>query len=65
VSYVTGKQPCGSFDPKLEANAYGMWRNVHECVFCGSTVSYCENCHRDHHEGGYENCKRVESGKTK
>ena len=46
----------------MEANEYAEWENRHECVFCRDgigTVSFCENCNRDHHNDGYETCKRI------
>ena len=64
-----GRQPCDSFNPRREANAYHSWDNVHECFgpfdanghdpaypMCAGKVSFCEACHRDHHSGGYETC---------
>jgi len=62
ADYETGEQPCSAFRAEMTGNEYGMWENVHECVFCPAgkaTVSFCENCSRDHHDGGYETCKRI------
>ena len=66
AGYTVGKQPCSDFKPRREANAYGEWNNVHCCIYCTQdeedqtkgTVSYCENCHLDHHSGGYGVCER-------
>ena len=61
-NYRIGRQPCQGFKAKREANAYAEWNNVHEC-FLGDgncTVSFCENCHSDHHSNGYETCNRKE-----
>ena len=57
--YAVGSQPCQNLKRQIEANAWGMWDNVHECIYCinGGTVSWCENCRRDHHSGGYETCE--------
>lgn len=58
-----GKQPCQYYNPHLEANEYAIWNNVHSCYckdkngeYCKKTVSFCDACHNDHHEDGYENC---------
>jgi len=56
-SYEAGKQPCDGFKQQLDGNAYATWGNVHQCYRCGGLVSFCENCHRDHHQGGYETCQ--------
>lgn len=61
--FTTGQQPCQDYTPMMTGNGYAEWANVHEC-FCGhakgqdcsGTVSFCENCHRDHHSNGYETC---------
>jgi Zn-finger protein len=65
-SYTTGKQPCQNFEPKDDL--FTGSGNVHECFApfymsltrcserSGGTVSFCTNCHRDHHSGGYETC---------
>jgi len=63
-NFTIGQQPCQNYLPRQEANAYSIWDNVHEC-FCGHSigkhceklVSFCENCSKDHHEDGYENCQ--------
>ncbi len=62
--YTTGKQPCDAFLASKESNAHGTWENEHECYapfipgsdICGAPVSWCENCHKDHHSGGYDTC---------
>lgn len=57
--YEAGRQPCEKYTPEIDG--YGF-PNVHECVFCrggNGTVSFCENCNRDHHSDGYETCLRV------
>ena len=56
MKYETGQQPCSNFTPHQEANAYAIWDNVHCCIYCHKTVSWCKNCNRDHHEDGYETC---------
>ena len=56
--YSVGRQPCQNLKraPGSIAAAPEL-ANVHECYKgCGKTVSFCENCCRDHHEGGYETC---------
>jgi len=58
-----GEQPCQNFRGQMQANAHAMWENRHECYHsspdgerCEMLVSFCENCHCDHHEGGGETC---------
>ena len=50
--FETGKQPCKDFKPQND----GFGTNRHSCYKCDKTVSFCENCNRDHHEDGYETC---------
>jgi len=59
--YAIGRQPCQKLHREGEGSYFGA--NVHECYGFGSpthecfgTVSFCLNCHRDHHSGGYETC---------
>jgi hypothetical protein len=43
-------QPCDTFiDNSLDSN-------VHQCPQCGGIRRFCENCCRDHHDGGWESC---------
>ncbi len=58
--YEVGQQPCKNFKQQMT----GEFGNVHECYCghsigngCDKTVSFCENCNIDHHEGGYESCQ--------
>lgn len=65
--FRVGRQPCAHFQPTDdEMTGQG---NVHECwapfdngpKCCethGGLVSFCENCHHDHHTGGYETCRK-------
>jgi hypothetical protein len=62
--YEIGQQPCSDLTRQWEANVHGQWLNVHECYRCEKTVTYCENCRRDHHEDGYETCKPSTVGET-
>lgn len=62
-AFELGWQPCRDFKPQT-----GYWgHNEHECfafgpkekdpsASCDGRVSFCENCHRDHHSFGYERC---------
>lgn len=57
--FTIGEQPCDNYNPVT--GYFGA--NVHECYCpfidgdkCSKTVSLCETCHRDHHEGGAETC---------
>jgi len=59
--FEVGKQPCDIYIGHMDGNGHASWINEHECVFCSKAggdglVSFCENCHRDHHAGGYEKC---------
>lgn len=46
-------QPCENFtDPTDSRPEY----NYHECFRCGGIVQWCQNCHKDHHQGGYQTC---------
>jgi len=60
TEFETGRQPCTNYKPEMAVRWDSLWPNEHECVFCrdgGGTVSFCENCNRDHHSNGYETCK--------
>ena len=57
TNFEIGNQPCDNFKPQIEHHEQGCWTNVHECYKCGGKVSFCMNCHFDHHDGGYETCK--------
>ena len=59
--FTIGQQPCQKFTSELDE--YGLV-SIHECwcgysegKFCLGTVSFCQNCCKDHHEDGYENCQ--------
>ena len=65
-AFELGQQPCDNFTPQQTWHGH----NEHECfafgprktdldATCAATVSYCENCHKDHHAWGYENCGKV------
>lgn len=55
--WEVGKQPCKNFKPQMDGNEHATWANIHECYRCKvGKVSFCENCYRDHHFGGYEKC---------
>lgn len=59
--FEVGKQPCQNF--KEQETYYGL--QTHDCYGstppndpCKLSVSFCLNCHTDHHENGYETCAR-------
>lgn len=58
MNFIEGKQPCQNF--KEESGYFGVIE--HDCyckkngTLCEGTVSFCNNCFRDHHKGGYEKC---------
>ena len=50
--FKVGVQPCQNF-----LGDYGPgYLRVHCCYKCDGTVSFCGNCHFDHHAGGKETC---------
>lgn len=59
--FTKGEQPCNDF------SGYEVeWGDIerHTCYGfsdggrqCDETVSFCQNCNKDHHENGYQNCK--------
>jgi len=58
--YTIGKQPCQNLlrgDADIAALGEGNRRNVHQCPVCEGNRTWCENCHTDHHDGGWETCK--------
>lgn len=58
MNFEIGKQPCNNFE---SANENAGWSgNVHQCIRCYGEVSFCDNCKKDHHNNGYETCKRKE-----
>lgn len=56
--YTLGRQPCRELKRgRGNIAAAPEVPNVHECYLgCGKTVTFCDNCCRDHHEGGYDSC---------
>ena len=68
--FAQGQQPCERFVMRDEL--FGS--NRHQCFgpytpsadglgLCGGAVSFCDNCTRDHHTGGWDSCPqpRVET----
>jgi len=58
--YTVGEQPCRDFlrgDADVAALGDGNRRNVHHCPVCDGRRSWCDRCHADHHEHGWESCK--------
>ena len=54
-----GDQPCNNF----MVGDHGMYTSPntpqpHECPDCLGTRYFCANCNRDHHENGWESCKK-------
>jgi len=55
--YTEGRQPCDVF---LSEDDYWVGSgNAHACYACNDEVSFCKNCKKDHHAGGYGSCIRV------
>jgi hypothetical protein len=73
--YRIGRQPCADFKPEIDDYLRlraGFLGNIHSCAGpfdahghdprfpdCQASVSHCDNCHYDHHEGGFERCPVV------
>lgn len=58
--YTVGKQPCQEFlrgDADIAALGEGNRANTHQCPVCWGRRAWCDHCHTDHHEHGWENCK--------
>lgn len=58
--YTDGRQPCQSLlrgDADIMALGAGNRSNVHQCPVCEGNRTWCENCHTDHHDGGWDTCK--------
>lgn len=72
--FEEGRQPCANFKPQRDGNGYAEWDNLHECFgpfngtrtaehCCNGMVSFCENCHRDHHTYGWDTCPQLAVGR--
>lgn len=58
--FKIGRQPCDDFlrgDADIAALGEGNRRNLHQCPKCEGNRAWCDNCHSDHHDGGWETCK--------
>lgn len=58
--FTVGKQPCEAFlrgDADIAALGIGNRQNLHQCPKCCGNRAWCDNCHTDHHDGGWETCK--------
>jgi len=58
--FTTGEQPCAGFlrgDADVAALGPGNRMNLHQCPKCEGNRAWCDNCQRDHHDGGWETCK--------
>jgi hypothetical protein len=57
-NYNVGVQPCNNFASDF-ITPFGN-PLPHECIYCKTregVVSFCSNCHSDHHDGGLETCE--------
>ncbi len=57
--FTVGSQPCGHFlrgDADIAALGIGNRSNLHWCPVCSGYRAWCDNCHTDHHDGGWETC---------
>ena len=56
--YQTGNQPCQDFKPSdIDKEWFGQAR--HQCPKCEGRRLFCDNCHTDHHENGWESCEKL------
>jgi hypothetical protein len=58
--FTVGNQPCQNFlrgDADIAALGEGNRRNLHQCPVCEGNRAWCDNCHTDHHDNGWETCK--------
>lgn len=58
--FTVGRQPCDNFlrgDADIAALGEGNHMNLHQCPKCEGNRAWCDNCHSDHHDGGWETCK--------
>jgi len=53
--YTIGNQPCQNM--KRGEGSFPGVPNVHQCPVCWGNRTWCENCHRDHHDAGWDNCE--------
>ena len=57
--FTVGRQPCQNFlrgDADIPALGEGNRQNLHQCPKCWGNRAWCDNCHLDHHDGGWETC---------
>jgi hypothetical protein len=58
--FTIGEQPCQHFlrgNADIAALGAGNRRNLHQCPKCEGNRAWCDACHTDHHDGGWETCK--------
>jgi hypothetical protein len=61
LDFTMGQQPCPNYNPTKD---YYDFANIHDCYGpydgrpkgCSGKVSFCENCHFDHHNNGWDTC---------
>jgi len=58
--FTIGRQLCQDFlrgDADIAALGEGNRRNLHQCPKCEGNRAWYDNCHGDHHDGGWETCQ--------
>lgn len=63
--FEIGYQPCHDFkadDFAENWNEYFGWYSRHNDPRCRESLSFCVNCARDHHAGGWDSCGAPKSG---
>lgn len=53
--YTVGSQPCQNL--KRGEGSFPGVANVHQCPKCWGNRTWCETCHTDHHDNGWETCE--------
>jgi hypothetical protein len=57
-AFTVGEQPCQNLlRGDSDALEPGNRMNAHQCPKCEGVRVWCDNCNRDHHQGGWETCK--------
>lgn len=54
--YEDGRQPCDKLKRGRSDTICPEIPNVHQCPTCWGRRTWCDNCHMDHHEYGWESC---------
>lgn len=51
------EQPCENLkSPNWSDQKYAYTPYIHQCPICEGWRAFCDNCHSDHHQGGWQTC---------